>query len=155
MEATEQDLAPSSQRRDGLYFNEELFMQQLVYEENGIRRIAIGENRGKEAEPILHELGLIVSVDQIIREMNDVAPAGAYRAKRRFDIGENLLALCFEVSRADKLALHIGCRLSGKKNQFRCPHPAHLTIGSNRMVQVFRIGHLDVDHVTPRCFLQL
>src|SRR5207244_10140099 len=38
MEATEQDLAPSSQRRDGLYFNEELLMQQLVYEENGIRR---------------------------------------------------------------------------------------------------------------------
>jgi hypothetical protein len=40
-------------------------MQQLIYEENGIRWIAIGENRGKEAEPILHELGLIVSVDQI------------------------------------------------------------------------------------------
>src|SRR5579871_6415118 len=59
-----------SQGGNRLYFHEELLVQQLVDEQDRVRRIAVGEDPRKEAQPIFRKSRLILTVDEVVREMN-------------------------------------------------------------------------------------
>ena len=86
------------QRRDRRHFDQERFLHQPVDHQQRVGRIgAVGKHLGKFAQPEFHELRNVLRVHHVGGELDDIAPAGADRFQRRFDIGEGLGALRVEI----------------------------------------------------------
>src|SRR5262249_24454065 len=86
----------------------------------------------------MHEVG---------RELNDVSPVRALRAKRRLDVGEDLAALGVEIARTDDAAVLVSGQLPGDEQELRRFDARDLRVLTHRLSENAGVHDLDFGHV--------
>src|SRR5262249_4352050 len=141
--------APSLERGDGLHLDQERLVHQPVDHEQRVRRVGAGRKQTRKlAQPVFHELGYVLRVHHVGRELDDVAKGSALRLERRLDIGEHLHALRVEVVGADHVAV-LDRHLAGDEQELGGLYAGDVRVLAERLAQQSGVGKLVVSPGEP------
>src|SRR5450755_647340 len=122
---------PRSERGDRLYLEQQRLLDQSVDHQQRVRRVgAVAEHLRKLAQAVRHEARDVLGMDEIGRELDDVAPARAARLEGRQGAGEGQPALLVEAF--GNRSVGVRAYLAGDEDELRRLDPRDLRVLAER-----------------------